>query len=98
MEDILKKAILFGVGVTTLSKDKAKSIVNDLRKKGYLNVKEGQKMVNDLLKQSAQTQKKVQEMVKEQIDKTLKMMPLATKKDLQDLEKKCTCKTVKKKK
>lgn len=88
MKDILKKAVLLGVGAATLTRDKAMGIVKDLQKAGYLNAKEGQKMVKDLMKKSTETQKKVQAMVKEQVDKAVKAMPLATKKDLKDLEKK----------
>ncbi len=88
MKDILKKTILFGLGLGAITRDKANSLVKDLKKKGYLNEKEGKKLVNDIVSESLRTQKKIQKSVEEQVKKAMKSSPLATKKDLKDLEKK----------
>ena len=88
MKDILKKTILFGLGLGAITRDKAGALVKDLKKKGYLNTTEGKKLVNDILAESLRTQKKIQDSIKKQVKETVKSSPLATKKDLKDLEKK----------
>lgn len=88
MKDILKKALLFGVGVAAMSRDQVDSFVKQLEKKKIINVKEGKKLVNDLLKASDKTKKKVQAEVEKQVRSALKKVPLATKQDLAALEKK----------
>ena len=37
MKDVIKKAMLLGIGVTALTKEKANSVVKELQKKGYLD-------------------------------------------------------------
>ena len=87
MKDLLKKAILFGVGIGSMTKDKVEEFVKDLEKSGYFDEKEGRKLVEDLIKQSMYAEKQIVASVEEQVKKAISMMPLATKKDLQELEK-----------
>lgn len=88
MKDILKKAVLFGVGVAAMSRDQIDRFVKQLEKKKIINVKEGKKLVSNLLKESEKSKKKVQDEIEKQVKFALKKIPLATKKDLEDLEKK----------
>jgi polyhydroxyalkanoate synthesis regulator phasin len=87
MKNIIKKSVLFGLGIGALTKEKAEKFAKDMQKKGYLNAKEGKKLAKDMIAESVKTQKKVQAMVDTNVKKALKAMPLATKKDLKDLEK-----------
>ena len=88
MKDVLKKAVLFGVGVAAMSKDQIDQFVKQLEKKKIINIKEGKKLVNQLLRESDKTKKKVQLELEKQVKLAMKKMPLATKQDLAALEKK----------
>jgi len=88
MKDLLKKAVLFGVGAGSITKDKAESFVKELEKSGYFDEKEGKKLVEYLIKQSMYAEKQIVASVEEHVKKAIDMMPLATKQDLKDLEKK----------
>ena len=88
MKNIIKKSVLIGLGIGALTKEKAQKFVKDLQKKGYMNAKEGKKLVKDMVTESVKTQKKIQTMVDVNVKKAMNAMPLATKKDLQALEKK----------
>lgn len=90
MKDVIKKSVLLGLGVGALTKEKAEKFVKELQKKGYLDVKEGKKLARELMAESKKAQKKVQTAVEKQVKAAVKKMPLATKKDLKDLEKKVT--------
>jgi|GEM_PF-5491252 len=52
MDDLLRKALLFGVGVTAITKEKAEKLVKELRKKEKLDPEEGKRMVRELMKVS----------------------------------------------
>ncbi|MBW2992466.1 hypothetical protein KY345_04580 [Candidatus Woesearchaeota archaeon] len=88
MKDVLRKVALFGVGVAAMSRDQVDKFVKQLEKKKIINVKEGKKLVNDILKQSEKNRKKIQAEIDKQVKLTLKKIPLATKQDLANLEKK----------
>ena len=59
MKDIIKKTVLFGLGIGAITKEKADKFVKEMQKKGYLDAKEGRKMVNEMIKESIKTQKKI---------------------------------------
>ena len=88
MKDILRKTILFGLGLGAITKEKAESLVKDMQKKDYLNVKEGKELVNDIIAESLRTQKKIRESIVKEVKATIKSAPFATKEDLRKLEKK----------
>ena len=88
MKDILKKTILFGIGLGAITKEKAEDLANDMQKKGYLNVKEGKKLVNDILAESLRTQKKIRDSISKEVKSAMKSAPFATKEDLKNLAKK----------
>ena len=88
MKDILKKTILFGIGLGAITKEKAEDLAKDMQKKGYLNVKEGKKLVNDILAESLRTQRKVRDTITKEVKAAMNSSPFATKEDLKNLEKK----------
>jgi polyhydroxyalkanoate synthesis regulator phasin len=87
MKDILRKTILFGLGLGAITRDKAESLVKDLRKKGYFDEKEGKKLVNDIISESLRTQKKINDYVRSHVKEAMDSAPFATKQDLKNLEK-----------
>jgi len=86
MDKLVKKALLLGVGITTLTKENAERIVKDLKKDGVTK-KEGKKLVKDLLKESKKAHDKIFDLVDKKVTSILNGAPFATKKDLDKLEK-----------
>lgn len=97
VKEILRKTLLFGIGVGAITKEKADELVNEMKKKGYVDVEEGKKLVNDLLGQSLRAQKQIKTLVESQVKDALKKSPFATKQDLRNLEKRLKKKSHKKK-
>jgi len=90
MKKKLKKAVLFGMGVASLTKERIEKFVEELVEEGDISVEEGRKMVKEFAKNAEKQQKKISKNFKKRVDKALEKMPLATKKDLKKLERKMT--------
>jgi polyhydroxyalkanoate synthesis regulator phasin len=97
VKEIIKKTLLFGIGVGAITKEKADELVNEMKKKGYVDVKEGKKLVNDLLGQSLRAQKQVRNLIETQVKAAMRKSPFATKQELRNLEKKLKKRHLKKK-
>lgn len=83
----LKKLGLLGVGIMALTKEKADAVVKELIEKGELDPEEGKRLVIDLLKKSEEQSREFQRKVNEEVGKALTEYSPATKKELQNLEK-----------
>jgi polyhydroxyalkanoate synthesis regulator phasin len=72
MNDILRKALLFGIGSVSLTKEKVEEAVKELKKKGQLSEKEGRKLVNEVLTRSLKEQKRVRGIVENAVKEVIK--------------------------
>lgn len=93
--DLFKRAFLAGLGALSLSREKAKEMIDELVKNGEVKKEEGKVMLDDLLKKAETTQKEVQKSVKAQVASAYKKMNLASldqvkkmERRLQEMEKK----------
>ena len=99
MFDIIKKTMLSGLEVASLTKEKVGKLSKELVEKGKLTKNEGKKLFSELLKKSADAKKGLNKQIEVTIKNTLKKMNIATKDDIMNLEKKLKAlKDVKKKK
>ena len=87
MSDIIKKVFLAGLGAATLTREKAEDIIEELVKKGELKREEKPGVLNDLLKATEKRKDEMQNFVKEEVQKVLKTLNIATKEDIDSLEK-----------
>ena len=87
--DALKKAMLLGLGVISLTKEKAEEAVDDLIKRGEGEVsrEERFKMVDRLLKAAEKQEEELTGRISETVQKAITKIGLATKKDLEDISK-----------
>ena len=87
MLDIIKKSLDLGLGVASVKKERAESMVDDLIEKGQLSKDEKSKAIKDIFdkieKEEKEVQKKIQKVVKEVLDK----VGVATQKDIENLQK-----------
>ncbi len=86
MSDYVKKLGLFGIGIATLTKEKAEQIVGDFIKKGDINKEEGKAIVKELLEKSEEQRKDLIKRIDERTRETLKEKGVASKKDIKRLE------------
>ena len=85
MFDLIKKTMLTGVGLASMTKDKLEAIAKEIAEKEKLSEKEGRDLVNDLLKKSEEAKKKLENHVDALVRDIMKKMNLATKDELSAL-------------
>lgn len=67
MLDILRKTILFGMGVASMTSEKMEKFVDEMVKKEEISEKEGRELVDDLIARS----KKARQDFEKQVDKAV---------------------------
>lgn len=90
-EDMFKlgrKTFLAGLGMLSLTKERANEIAQELIKKGELSQSESKEFVIDLLDKAEKEKDKLLEKIRPEIEKSLEKMNFASKKYLDNLEKK----------
>ena len=88
MFDILRKALLAGVGVTYLTKDKIEEIGIKIAQDAKVSEAEGRKFVDELVKKSVEAKGSLEKTVSEKIETALHAMNLPTRKDVDELKSK----------
>lgn len=90
MKDVLRKAVLLGMGSFQYLKEGLQDLVKDLEKDGKLTTDEGKKLVDELLAEGKKSSKKYGKDMGKMMEGMVDELGLATKKDLKSLEKKIT--------
>jgi polyhydroxyalkanoate synthesis regulator phasin len=88
MFDILRKALLAGVGVTYLTKDKIEEIGKKIAQDAKVSEAEARKFVNELVKKSLEAKGSLEKTVAEKIQTAVHAMNLPTRKDVDELKSK----------
>lgn len=83
---ILKKSFLFGVGLLTLTREKAEKVVNDMVERGEVGAEEAKTFVNDLMEKGEQEKAVVQETIKKEVEDIRKKFGLITRAEYEALE------------
>ena len=90
-EDMFKlgrKMFLGGLGLASLTKERANEIAQELIKKGELSQTESKEFVMDLMDKAEKEKDKLLEKIRPEIEKSLEKMNFASKKSVEELEKK----------
>lgn len=88
MLDIFRKTFLLGLGLTSLTREKAEDFIDELIKRGEVESKEKGKAVDDLIQKAKEEEKKFNEKLNETIQNAINNMGIPTKKDIESLENK----------
>ena len=88
MTNLIKKTILTGLGIVSLTKDKAEKLVKDLIKEGELSESEGAKMTKNLLEKVEKNKEDLENKIEKTTTKTLTKLNVPTHKEITDLKKK----------
>ncbi len=92
MFELLRKAVVLGLGAIDLSEKKIKEVVNDLVKRGEIKKSEGSKLLDEILKKADKSRAEIEKKIQEGIRTALQKVDIVQKKDLdvkvKNLEKK----------
>lgn len=88
MFDLIRKTVLTGIGLAVMTKDKVEDLARLMIDKGEMSEKEGKELIDELLKKSEEARKDFETKVEEIIHKVLKKADVATREDLEEMEKK----------
>ncbi|MCK4683179.1 phasin family protein [Candidatus Bipolaricaulota bacterium] len=85
MLDLTRKAILTGVGLGLIAKDKIDEVVEKIREENKLTEEESRKLAKELLDQSEEARKNLEEEVKKTVADALKKLDIPSREDLENL-------------
>ena len=88
MDNLIKKTILTGLGIASLTKEKAEKLVKDLIKEGEVSEGEGSKLVKELLKKAEDNKNAVEKQMEKTVHNVLKKLNIPSRKDIVDLNSK----------
>lgn len=87
MKDLIKKGLALGLGLAVVSKEQIEKLVDELVKKGEVTTAESKDLVQELFAKGEAERVQINERFREQFSQLLKDMSIATKADLERLEK-----------
>lgn len=88
MFDFLKKTYLAGLGLLSLTRERAEELVDELIKRGEVAEKDRSKFVEDLITRVREEQEKLFKTVSDTVKKVVHEMGLPTRDEFIDLQKK----------
>lgn len=83
--DIIRKAVLLGLGMISLTREKAEELADDLIKRGEIESAEKFKAVDTLLKAADKQQKELETKIAATVQKIVAEMGLPTRNDMQEI-------------
>ena len=86
MIDLIKKAVLTGIGIASLTKEKLEEISNDLIGKGKLTEQEGEKFLQEMQKRAEESRDALKNQTDKFVESALNRMQLAKASDLEKLQ------------
>ena len=88
MSEMLRKMGLFGIGVISLTQEKAEEFTAEMIKKGEISREEGKKFVREVLSEREKQVKEIEDKINDKVKETLDRSGVVMKSDLAALEKK----------
>lgn len=88
MLEIIEKTLLAGIGAAALTQKKAEELIDELKDKLNLSEDEGKKLLNRLQDAAKERQQKLEDMASEEVKKACERVGVATKSELETLQKK----------
>ncbi|HLO31480.1 MAG TPA: hypothetical protein VK249_20180 [Anaerolineales bacterium] len=85
MTSLLEKGFLAGIGLLSMTREKAQKIVEELTHEGELQKNEMKDWVDQLSDRGEEERQALRKLIRDEIKKVLDEMGLATKEDIQKL-------------
>ena len=86
MADVLRKGLLAGIGIFSLSKERAEELVDELVKSGEVSKEEKAKVVKDLVDKAEIRSKELAKKIDTQVKKTVTKMKTSRDKEIKTLQ------------
>ncbi len=86
MIELIKKAMLTGLGVASLTKEKIEEIGRDFVEQGKLSQQEGEKLVEELLAKVKESKEDIRKQIEERVEEIVKKMNLVRMSDLDEMK------------
>jgi polyhydroxyalkanoate synthesis regulator phasin len=84
--DLLKNVFSLGLGAAAATKDQIEKAVDSLVKKGEISKEDSKDLIKNWVEKGEQAQKQLDDSVKAKVNQALNSLNLATKEEVQDLE------------
>ncbi|NPV54865.1 MAG: hypothetical protein HPY71_15340 [Firmicutes bacterium] len=88
MDDPVNKVLNLGIGVCLAAKEACEKLVDDLMKHGDSSCAGAKRIVDDLIRKGEEGRRDIRKAVFNGVDRLADMAGLATKKDIEQLERK----------
>jgi polyhydroxyalkanoate synthesis regulator phasin len=85
MAGLVEKSLLLGLGVLTLTRDKVVQFVNRMVEEGEVKPEEAAGIVDRLVTRGEEEREELRKMVERELDRVRTGMPLASRKDIEEL-------------
>jgi polyhydroxyalkanoate synthesis regulator phasin len=85
MKTLLEKSFLAGIGLLSMTREKAQQIVEDLTHEGELQKNEVKQWVDQLSDRGEEERQALRKLIRDEMKKVMDEMGLATKEDIQKL-------------
>ena len=86
MFDLLRKATLMGIGITSMTKDKIEELAKEIVEEGKLSEEEGKKLVEDLLKQADEARNELESRVEKLVRSALEKLDIPSRAEVEKLK------------
>ena len=86
MIDLIKKAVLTGVGVASLTKEKIEELAKELIVKGKMSEQEGEKLIEEMLSRAEESRNSMKSQTESLVQNTIAKMQLARVEDIERLK------------
>lgn len=86
MIDLIKKAVLTGIGIASLTREKVEEFSKELIDKGKLSEQEGEKFVQEMQKRAEESREALKNQTDKFVESALNKMQLAKSSDLEKLQ------------
>lgn len=88
MTSLLEKGFLAGIGLLSMTRDKAQKLIDELSHEGEVQKNEVKQWVDQLSDRGEEERQALRKLVRDEMKKVLDEMGLATKEDIQKLREK----------
>ncbi|MBW6466973.1 MAG: phasin family protein [Brevefilum sp.] len=88
MRTLFERSVLAGIGVLSMTHEKAQKIVDELIRRGEVQKDEAKDWVERLVQRGDEERQSLRKLIHDEVKSSLDELGLVTKEDLQDLESK----------
>ena len=85
---LIEKSMLLGLGMLTLTRDKIVQTVNSLVEQGEVEAEEAPNIIDRLVTRGEEEREELRKMMRDELDKRRITMPMASRKDIEELSQK----------